>query len=290
MKILVTGACGNIGKKLVPYLRKCGHKVVRLDIAQEHADDYIKHDVRDGLIYPYECDVVYHMAGMVSRITCEKARKLAIETNILGTYNMVEFCMDRNLKLINFSTSEVYGPIDGLMSEHRDDINPNNLYGLSKMLAEKLIEYEIANGLDAVTVRPFMIYDENETKGVHRSAMIRFAEALTKKEPVTVHMHSKRSWLHIDDAVEAFERLMQLDSYEIINIGHPIIVPMTKIAITMCEMLDLNPTEYVRGATLPERMTLIKEPDLTKQEELLGFVPKISIEEGIARVIEKCRE
>jgi nucleoside-diphosphate-sugar epimerase len=290
MKILVTGSEGNIGRKLVPYLRKLGHEVTRLDIMQEYADDYIKHDVRDEFGDIGHFDVIYHLAGMVSRITCEKARRLAATTNIMGICNIIIWCLKENVKLINFSTSEVYGNIEGLMSEDRGDIDPNNLYGFTKMVAERFIMHDVVNGLKAVTVRPFMIYDEDETRGVHRSAMIRFAEALVNKQPITVHLHSKRSWLHIEDAVEAFEKCMHLDEHEIINIGHPIIKPMAEIAFIMCELLDLNPTEYVKAKELPSKMTLVKEPDLTKQKELLGFEPKISIEEGIKRVIEKCQE
>jgi nucleoside-diphosphate-sugar epimerase len=286
MKILVTGSEGNIGKKLVPYLRKCGHEVMRLDIVQKYEENYIRHDIRDFLgWYGKAPDVVYHLAGCVSRITCEASRNLAVSTNILGTYNMVNFCLLYGAKLINFSTSEIYGNIEGLMSEDRDDISPNNIYGHTKLLAETLVEYEVPNGLKAVTVRPFMFYDEDETRGVHRSAMIRFAEALSKKQEIKVHMKSKRSWLHMDDAVEALERCVHLDKYDIINIGHPDVKPVSGIAAVMCNILKLDTADYVKGIELPEKMTLVKEPDLTKQKELLGFEPKISFEEGIERVI-----
>ena len=179
MKILVTGACGNIGKKLVPYLRKCGHEVTRLDISQEYAKDYIKHDIRDpiGAIGTFDFDVVYHLAGIVSRIVSEEARMLTVSTNIDGTYKVARFCQAIGAKMINFSTSEVYGNTDKIMKES-EFCFPNNLYGLSKLIAEQLVEYEVKSGLDAVTVRPFMLYDEDETRGIHRSAMIRFAEAL----------------------------------------------------------------------------------------------------------------
>jgi nucleoside-diphosphate-sugar epimerase len=167
-----------------------------------------------------------------------------------------------------------------------DFCTPNNIYGLTKLTAEQLVRYEtINNNLNAVTVRPFMFYDEDETRGVHRSAMIRFAEALSKKQEITIHMKAKRSWLHMDDAVEALERCVHLDKYDTINIGHPDVKPVSGIAAVMCNILKLDTADYVKGIELPEKMTLVKEPDLTKQKELLGFEPKISFEEGIERVI-----
>ena len=74
---------------------------------------------------------------MVSRITCEKSAVETISSNLLGLTNIIEVCKLYNSKLIYFSTSEIYGNIGGLLSEDRADINPNNRYGLTKLLGEK---------------------------------------------------------------------------------------------------------------------------------------------------------
>lgn len=297
MKILVTGSEGNIGQKLVPYLREYGHEVLRADIVQHYAKDYVKCDINmlDDLIEPalkFKPDIIYHMAGMVSRLTCEFAPFLCINTNVAGTNNVIQLCKMLGAKLINFSTSEVYGNLGGVFKEDRNDLSPNNRYGMSKLLAEKLVEYEVVHcGLRALTVRPFMIYDEDETFGEHRSAMIRFAEALSKGEKITVHKDSVRSWMHISDCVEALRRLMTVDYYHVINIGHPEPMSMETMAKKMGEMFDMyDPDYFMEVVELPSQMTLRKVPSLLRQTQLLRFEPKVSLEEGMWRVVEKVKE
>jgi nucleoside-diphosphate-sugar epimerase len=295
MKILMIGSEGNIGSKLVAHLRQCGHEVLRSDIIQHYAGDYVQTDVVSmGDLYDaalkFRPDAIYHLAAMVSRVTCEKAPHLTIDTNLTGTNNVAQLCKVVGARMINFSTSEVYGNITGLMSEDRKDIAPNNRYGLSKFLAEKIVEYEANNhGLKAVNVRPFMFYDEDETMGDHRSAMIRFAEGLVRGERITVHRGSKRSWMHMSDAVAALEKLIYLDKYYVINVGHPRVVETEYIAKYMCEKIGADFSKLVNLIDLPGRMTLEKYPDLSRQKEVLGFEPKISIEGGMERVLAKVK-
>jgi nucleoside-diphosphate-sugar epimerase len=293
MKILVIGSSGNIGRKLVPYLRKVGHEVLRADIAQEYASDFIKCDINSpqelmDAAYHFKPEIVYHLAAFVSRVTSEKAPCLCVSTNVGGTQNVVQICKFINAKLINFSTSEIYGNIGGLLSEDRK-VEPNNMYGLTKWLAEKIVEYEVSKGLRAVSIRPFMMYDAEETIGVHRSAMVRFAEALTKKIPVIVHKGSKRSWMHVNDAVVALEKCIHVEGYHAINIGHPKVYTMMKIAEIMCKELGLDPEKYIKTEELPERITLEKNPDLARQTTLLGFAPRVSVEEGIKQLLERMK-
>jgi nucleoside-diphosphate-sugar epimerase len=295
MRVLVIGSEGNIGTKLVKHLRDRGHQVLRSDIIQHFAEDYVQTDVVSlGDLYDdalkFKPDVVYHLAAMVSRVTCEKAAHLTIDTNLSGTNNVAQMCRNLGAMMINFSTSEVYGNITGVMSEDRGDVAPNNRYGLSKYLAEKIVEYEVNNhGLKAVTVRPFMFYDEDETMGDHRSAMIRFAEGLLRGQPITVHRGSKRSWMHMDDAVVALEKLMHVGTYLVINIGNPAVIETEYIARHMCQKTGADFGRLVRLVDLPGRMTLEKYPDLTKQKDVLGFEPAITIEQGIDRVLSRVR-
>jgi nucleoside-diphosphate-sugar epimerase len=295
MKIIVIGSEGNIGTRLVPYLRSCGHEVLRSDIIQHYATDYVQTDIVSLLdLYDsaikFKPDVIYHLAAMVSRVTCEKAPHLTIDTNFSGTNNVIQLCKTLSAKLVYFSTSEIYGNIGGLLSESRLDVAPNNRYGLTKYLGEKLVEYEAFNhNLKAVTVRPFMFYDELETMGDHRSAMIRFAEGLMSQKKITVHKNSKRSWLHMTDAVKALEKVIHVDQYEIFNLGHPTVVDTEYIASYMCNKLKVDFNDSVDLVELPLQMTLVKTPDLFKQKSILNFEPEISIEEGIEKVLAKVK-
>ncbi len=295
MRILVIGSEGNIGKKLVPYLRKMKHKVIRADIKQGFADDYFQTDICSPLdlfnneIMKFKPKVIYHLAAMVSRITCEKVPHLTIDTNVNGTMNVIQLCKLLDAKLINFSTSEVYGNTKNIMSEC-DIPNPNNLYGLSKWIAEQLIKYEVSNGLKAITVRPFMIYDEDETLGIHRSAMIRFVENLIQGNKIQIHKGAIRSWLHIDDAVVAFEELLNDNVNITINISNPLVNHIEFIVKIICEQLGLKFEDMVEIIDLPEKITLVKLTNFTIQKQLLKFEPKINIEEGIERVINKVKK
>ncbi len=288
MRILITGSEGNIGRRLVPYLAKV-HKVFRFDIRQGYGDDYMTGDVCHAYelqraFEKFKPEVVYHMAAMVSRVTCEAAPSHTTQVNLTGTQNVASLCKDYGAKMIYFSTSEVYGNKRGELCED-DACIPNNFYGLTKYLGEKLVEYLLNEGLKAVTVRPFMFYDENEDRGDHRSAMIRFVKDLAADKPITVHKGAMRSWMHIDDAVVALERVMYLENYEIVNIGHPNVISVEELADIILLRLG-KPRELINITELPGKMTLTKYPNLDKQLNLLGFTPKISVTEGINRVID----
>lgn len=298
MKILVTGSEGNIGKKLVSHLIKSGYDIYCCDIIQKHFNNYIIGNICNPsdlikIFYSFRPEVTINLAAMVSRVTCERSPTIAVDVNISGTNNILELCKVFNCKLIHFSTSEIYGNISGVHSENREDCSPNNMYGISKYLGEKIIQYQAKECfLNALIVRPFMIYDEDESIGNHRSAIIRFAESLCKKEKIEVHLNSKRGWLHISDAIFIIEKLLKTDNgFEIINIGSDEIVEIKSIAKTMCYKLSLNYNDYVIEKELPNKMTLNKIPDLTKQWRVLGIKTlKVDINSGIDLVIEKMKK
>lgn len=220
---------------------------------------------------------------MVSRVTCEQAASLAIDVNLSGTQNVLNLTKRAGARLVYFSTSEVYGPDIENMSEEGNP-RPNNRYGLSKLLSESLIEYEVKqHGLKAVTLRPFMMYDEEEDLGDHRSAMIRFATNLALKKPIEVHEGSARGWFHVSDALRSIEAAAHLDEYSIINIGSPDIRPVSELAELIRKTYGVS-KELIQVIDLPSRMTLAKRPTLDRQEKLLGVVPKVSLEEGVERV------
>jgi nucleoside-diphosphate-sugar epimerase len=197
---------------------------------------------------------------------------------------VLQLCKRSHSVCVYFSTSEVYGPGSEMLDDETTRPQPNNRYGLSKWLAEQLVEYEVRTGkLRAVTVRPCMIYDESEDLGDHRSAMIRFASNLARGKPVEVHRGSARGWLHVSDAVRAVEAAGHVSSYATINVGHPHIVPIAMLADMICRELGADPG-LIRSIDLPAQMTLVKHPTLERQRKLLGFEPRVSLEEGVRRV------
>lgn len=292
-KALVIGAAGNIGKPLVKYLKAKGYLVREVDIKPAWRENYYVADITKpaDLIAPFdfEPDYVFHLAAMVSRVTCEQSGSMCIDTNLYGTQNVIEFTKRCGARFINFSTSEVYGPDIEVMDED-EKVYPNNRYGLSKLLAEQLVEYEVKeHQLKAVTLRPFMMYDENEDFGDHRSAMIRFAYNLYHGLPIEVHRGSARGWLHVSDAVRAIEAAANVGHYEVINIGNPDVHPIEELAYMVCEELGAD-KRLIHVVDLPERMTLKKQPTLKKQKELLGIETKVQLREGVKLVCEMIRK
>lgn len=289
MNILVIGSEGNIGSRLVPYLRSVGHSVDRADFVQGCGDDYTVVDIKSAtgvneLIAKLRPAIVFNLAAMVSRVTCEQSPALAIETNINGAFNVAMACRLNYARLINYSTSEVYGNVKGGLSEHRSDLEPNNVYGVTKLMSERMLHY-FDDSLDCVTIRPFMLYDELETMGAHRSAMIRFAEVLLSGGQIDVHIGATRSWLHMSDAVEMMDILATKAECGVYNIGHPHAISVKELATKMCDKLGLDYSKHVREILQPQRMTLLKHPDLERQLTFTRFVPQVDIDEGIERVL-----
>lgn len=296
-KALVLGSEGNIGGPLVHHLRAGGVDVLESDIKPAWREGYVMADINHPVdllpAFDWGPDVVFLLSAMVSRVTCEQASSLAISTNLGGINNVLQLAKRSGSRVVFFSTSEVYGPDCDPMDERLSDPKPNNRYGLSKLLGEQLVEYEVrTHGLNACVLRPFMIYDENEELGDHRSAMIRFTSDLALGKPIDVHRGGMRSWLHVSDAVRAIEAAAALGQHAVINIGHPDVMPIETMAEMIRAALRADPT-LIRINELPSRMTLVKRPTLDRMARLLGVSPRVSVHEGVqlvcARVTERLR-
>ena len=293
-KALVLGSEGNIGAPLVRHLRASGVDVLESDIKPGWRDGFLMADINHPVdllpAFDWKPDVVFLLSAIVSRVTCEQASSLAISTNLGGINNVLQLAKRAGSRLVFFSTSEVYGPECDPMDERVSDPKPNNRYGLSKLLGEQLVEYEVrTHGLKACVVRPFMMYDENEELGDHRSAMIRFTSDLILGRPIHVHRGSMRSWLHVSDAVRAIEAAAAIDQYSVINIGHPDVMPIETLAEMIRATVGADPS-LVKVNELPSRMTLVKRPTLERMQKLLGVTPKIGVQEGVRLVCARVQQ
>jgi nucleoside-diphosphate-sugar epimerase len=293
-KALVLGSEGNIGAPLTNHLQASGWDVLEADIRPAWRDRYLMADINHPVdllpAFDWQPSVVFLLSAMVSRVTCEQASSLAIATNLSGINNVLQLARRTQSKVVFFSTSEVYGPDCDPMDEADSNPKPNNRYGLSKLLGEQLVEYEArTHGLEAVVLRPFMVYDEHEDLGDHRSAMIRFSSELALGRPIEVHRGSARSWLHITDAVRAITAAADVRQYSVINIGHPDVVPIETLAERVRQELDASPS-LVCVRDLPARMTAVKRPLLDRMRNLLGVVPAVTLDDGVRRVCRRVKE
>jgi nucleoside-diphosphate-sugar epimerase len=291
MRVIITGSEDNVGKKLMTYLQDKGYEVFGIGTTTRIANDYRMADINNSIelsevFNTFRPDVCYHLAAKVSRVTCEKSPSLAVKTNVMGTNNVIQLCKYYKVRLIYFSTSEVYGDISGLHTEDRE-LKPNNIYGLSKLIGEQLVQYNITCGLDAIIVRPFMLYHESEQTGEHHSALIRFCDGLTRRQKITVHLGTSRSWMYIGDAIQIFEKLLHTKGNHTLNVGNPDIYSISKLAQMICDKLGIDYNEYVKEVPMPERTSHTKELDLTRQAELTGFSNFTSLSEGLDRVLNK---
>jgi nucleoside-diphosphate-sugar epimerase len=264
------------------------------DIRPRSRSTYLMADINQPIdllpAFDWAPDIVFVLSAIVSRLACEQASGMAIATNLAVINNVVLLCRRVSARLVFFSTSEVYGPECDPMDEAEPDPKPNNRYGLSKLLGERLVEYEIrTNGLKAVCIRPFMIYDENEEFTGWRSAMIRFSSELALGRRIQVHRGSARSWLHVSDAVRAIEAASQVDSCTVINIGHSEVVPIEHLAESIRREIGAS-SALIECCDQPARMTRVNRPVLKRQREVLGVVPEVSLDEGVRRVCRRVRE
>jgi nucleoside-diphosphate-sugar epimerase len=293
-KALVIGSEGNIGTPLVSYLRTHGYEVLESDIRSGWRDNYFMADINYPIdllpAFDWKPDVVFMLSAIVSRVTCEQASSLSIATNLSGLNNIIQLSKRCNAMFVYFSTSEVYGPEADLMDEATTIPKPNNRYGLSKLLGESLVEYEVRqHGMRAVTLRPFMMYDENEDWGDHRSAMIRFAVNLAQGKPIQVHKGSKRPWLHVSDAVRAIEASARVKEYSVVNIGSADVVGIDELAEMVRKEMNAS-KDLIVVNDLPARMTLVKKPSTKRMNELLGVVPSVPLSKGVKLVCDKVKE
>lgn len=291
---LVIGSEGNIGAPLGRHLRASGYEVLESDIRPGWRQNFVMADINHPIdllpAFDRQPDVVFLLSAMVSRVTCEQASSLAIATNLSGVNNVLQLCKRSRSRLVFFSTSEVYGPDCDPMDEGLSRPQPNNRYGLSKLLGEQLVEYEArTHGLQAVVLRPFMVYDEDEDLGDHRSAMIRFSSELALGRPIEVHRGSARSWLHISDAVRAITSAAHVDQYAVINIGHPDVIPIERLAEMIRGELAAS-SGLIQIRELPARMTAVKRPSLDRMRERLGVTPHVSLQEGVKLVCRRVQE
>ena len=289
MKILVTGSKGFIGTKLVPYLLSHKHEVIGIDQYILSEENYIRADISilSELINIFKnntFDLVIHLASECGIENCEEHIQKSMQTNLIGSYNIISLCKDYNIKLIYFSTSEIYGDSFGHNNRMIEDINanllqPKNHYAMQKLFGEKMVIKELNN---YIIVRPFMIYGAGENQNNYRSVIAKFIKLSLNNAKLPVHKNSYRSWLHITDFLIALNLLIENNINGTYNIGNGNeILPIDDIAKIIINKIGKGIIEYV---DIPLTRTAYKIGDFSKLKKL-GFNPSIKIENGIDELI-----
>ncbi|WP_016778905.1 UDP-glucuronic acid decarboxylase family protein [Anaerophaga thermohalophila] len=303
-RILVTGGAGFIGSHLCDKLVSQGHDVICLDnyftgsklnishLMDNHYFELVRHDVT----HPYfaEVDEIYNLACPASPIHYQYNPIKTIKTSVMGAINMLGLAKRIKAKILQASTSEVYGdPLEHPQTEsYWGNVNPigiRSCYDEGKRCAESLfMNYYRQNDVRIKIVRIFNTYGPRMNQDDGRVVSNFIVQAL-KNEPITIFGdgNQTRSFQYIDDLIEGMLRMMDSrdDFYGPVNIGNPHEFSMLYLAN---EIIDLTGSRSkIIYKPLPEDDPTQRQPDITlAKRELNNWEPKIELREGLKKTIE----
>jgi dTDP-glucose 4,6-dehydratase len=305
MRVLVTGGAGFIGSHLCEFLlaRGCGVLCMdyRLTGATEnvaHSADsrflFVGHDVTNYIVVGGPLDYVLHFASPASPIDYLELPIQTLKVGALGTHKALGLAKEKRAKFLLASTSEVYG--DPLVHPQREDywgnvnpVGPRGVYDEAKRFAEAMVmAYHRVHGLDARIVRIFNTYGPRMRLTDGR-AIPTFVRQALRHEPLTVFGDGSqtRSFTYVSDLVEGIWALMQAPVNEPVNIGNPREMTLLQLAKQIAQMSGSRSEIVYRP--LPTDDPKVRQPDIGKARRLLGWEPKVEVEDGLRRTIDWCR-
>jgi dTDP-glucose 4,6-dehydratase len=304
-RIVITGAAGFIGSHLSEALLDRGHSVVGIDnlltgdtanIAHLAGRDFvfIKHDVTNYINVEGPVDVVLHWASPASPIDYLELPIPTLKVGALGTHKALGLAKAKNARFVIASTSEVYGdPLEHPQKEtywgNVNPIGPRGVYDEAKRFAEAMTTaYHRYHGLDAKIVRIFNTYGPRMRLRDGRAVPAFMSQALTGDD-VTIFGNGQqtRSFCYVSDLVDGIIRLMESNVNDPVNIGNPQEMTIEAIARMIIELTGSKSKLVYRP--LPEDDPKVRQPDITRARTLLGWEPKIGLEEGLTRTLEYFR-
>ena len=302
-RILVSGGAGFIGSHLCTRLVNEGHDVICLDNFFTGSKDNIKHlmgnhhfeVVRHDVTYPYsaEVDEIYNLACPASPIHYQHDPIQTAKTSVMGAINMLGLAMRLDAKILQASTSEVYGdPIIHPQPEsYWGNVNPvgyRSCYDEGKRCAETLfMDYYRQNQTRIKIIRIFNTYGPRMLPNDGRVVSNFIIQALNN-EDITIYGDGKqtRSFQYIDDLIEGMVRMMDTedDFTGPINIGNPNEFPVLELAERVIRMT--GSTSKIVFKPLPTGDPKQRQPDIKLAKEKLGWQPTVELEDGLKRMIE----
>jgi UDP-glucuronate decarboxylase len=302
MKILLTGGAGFLGSHISNKLIENNHHVTVLDDLStgslsniEHLKSnpnftFVKHDVRKP--YVIEVDAILNFACPASPVAYQQDPVRTIETNFLGMINLLHLAKETGAKVIQASTSEIYGdPKESPQQEgYWGNVNPigiRSCYDEGKRAAETLcFDYKRQYGLDTRVLRIFNTYGPNMSQSDGRVVSNFIVQAL-KNEPITIYGKGdqSRSFCYVSDLVDGIYKLLTLTKPLVtpINLGNPIEFTVLELAKLVIEITGSESKMIYK--LLPQDDPTQRRPDISKAKEVLGWEPKIQLKEGIEKTV-----
>jgi len=299
-KVLVTGGAGFIGTNLVNELRKRGHDVTAADLCNTDRDNYIRIDVRnyrqlERVFEKNKFDYVYHLAAEYGRWNGEDYYENLWQTNVIGTKHMIRLQEKLKFKMIFFSSAEVYGDYDGVMTENVMEKNPirdtyqMNDYAITKWAGE-LMCMNSAKMFDTETVRvrPVNCYGPHEHYTPYRGFIPKFIYHTLFNKPYTVFKGHKRIIDYVEDSCRTWANIAEnFIPGEVYNVGGK---PEWEMEIKDYSDLIIKSVgkddSLVTYEASEPFTTKVKRMDFSKAVRDLKHNPVISPKEGIKRTVE----
>jgi dTDP-glucose 4,6-dehydratase len=300
---LVTGGGGFLGSHLCDNLIARGHRVICVDNFETGSLQNIAH-LKEGETFRFEMiditnhyeidepiDFVYHMASPASPIDYARLPLHTLKVGAYGTHNTLGLAKVKRARFLIASTSEVYGdPLVHPQPEtywgNVNPIGPRGVYDEAKRYAEALtMAYLRQQGVDTSIARIFNTFGPKMRPNDGRAIPAFLSQALTD-QPVTVFGDGTqtRSFCYVDDLIAGLIALAESGVHEPVNIGNPEEMTLLDMAKTVVELTESR-SEIVFQA-LPVDDPKVRQPDITRARDLLGWEPKIPIREGLRRTIE----
>ncbi len=299
MKVLLTGAAGFLGSHLTTKLLDSGHQVVGIDDlstgslsnlvpALQNPDfQFIEHDVRQPI--NMAADAILNFACPASPKNYQIDPVRTIETNFLGIINMLHLARETGARIIQASTSEVYGDpaISPQPESYWGNVNPigiRSCYDEGKRAAETLcFDYARQYGVDSRVIRIFNTYGPNMAVGDGRVVSNFIVQAI-QGSPITIYGDGTqtRSFCFVSDLVDGIYRILMLDTRldSPINLGNPGEFTMNELAEIVIRITNSN--SKIIYEPLPDDDPRQRKPDISRAQSILGWNPTISLEEGVA--------
>jgi UDP-glucuronate decarboxylase len=306
MRILVTGGAGFIGSHLCERLLGEGHDVICLDnfftgrrenifpLLDDPRFELVRHDVIEPILL--EVDQIYNLACPASPIHYQYNPVKTVKTNVMGTINMLGLAKRVRARILQASTSEVYGdPLVHPQTEaYWGNVNPIGLrscYDEGKRLAETLMmDYHRQNHVDTRIARIFNTYGPRMLENDGRVVSNFVVQAL-RGESLTLYGEGNqtRSFCYVDDLIEGLIRLMNTeDLHQPVNLGNPGEFTIKQLAEEVRRICD-SKSEF-RYLPLPEDDPRQRKPDITTAQKALDWNPTIPLADGLERTVQYFRE
>ena len=298
---LVTGGAGFLGSHLCEALLGKGHRVVCLDnletgslanIAHLRGDEFsfVHHDVSEPISIEEPLDFVYHLAALASPIDYMRLPLHSLKTGSYGTHHALGVAKWKRARFLLASTSEVYGdpelhPQQETYWGNVNPIGPRGVYDEAKRFAEAItMAYHRYHKLETRIVRIFNTYGPRMRPNDGRAIPNFLSQALAEK-PLTVYGDGSqtRSFCYVDDLIRGLILLAESGEHLPVNIGNP--GEYTILQLAEAVLAATGSTSQIVFEALPVDDPQVRQPDITRAQQLLGWGPEIALDEGLRRTL-----